>query len=89
MAQGHHYIRDGKDAELLFDLNTDPFEMINLLDRTDGELKAAGFRQMLLEFLTANPASEEIENAYRNRFTQRLRSQVRGAPNNNQAESAD
>jgi arylsulfatase A-like enzyme len=77
VAQNHHYIRDGVGAERLFNLNVDPFEMINLVDQSDGEQNVAVFRRMLLEFLTDNPASVEVETAYRKRFRERLEAQVR------------
>ena len=79
VARDHHYIRDGLDAERLFDLAFDPFEMKNLIDQADGKQKVKVFRQMLLDFLADNQGSVEIEEAYLKRFKDRLRAQVKTA----------
>ena len=64
LASGRHYIRDGKGAERLYDLAGDPFERVNLMDSPDGPQAVGEFRRMLLEVLTENPGSIEVEAAY-------------------------
>ena len=78
MASGHHYIRDGVGAEQLYDLRVDPFERINLMASNPTASRAwRVFRRMLLEVLTDNPGSVEVEKAYLKRFRERLEAQVR------------
>ncbi len=64
MASGHHYIRDGMGAEMLYDLRNDPFERVNLMGSPSGDQAVGAFRKMLLEVLTENPGSIEVEKAY-------------------------
>jgi hypothetical protein len=64
LASGRHYIRDGTGSERLYDLKSDPFERVNLMDSPDGRLAVGHFRTMLLEVLTENPGSIEVEGAY-------------------------
>ena len=63
--------------------------MKNLVDQTGGEQKVQVFRRMLLEFLTDNPASVEVEKAYLKRYKERLVAQVRGADPATATESAE
>ena len=78
VADGQHYFRDGVGTESLFDLTEDPLETDNLIGRPEGEQKVGAFRRMLLNFLTENPASVEVENAYLKRFREQLGSTVTG-----------
>jgi arylsulfatase A-like enzyme len=73
VASGHHYLRDGKGAELLYDLRTDPLERVNLMGSTYGEQAVGAFREMLLGALTANPGSLEAEKAYLAQYREGLR----------------
>jgi arylsulfatase A-like enzyme len=76
MAYGRHYTRDGLGRERLFDLTEDPFEMDNLIGKPGVEQRVAAFRKMLLDFLTDNPASVEVENAYLKRYREQLKAAV-------------
>ena len=64
MASGHHYVRDGIGAEMLYDLTKDPFERVNLMGSSYGDQMVRDFRRALLEVLTDNPGSTEVEEAY-------------------------
>jgi arylsulfatase A-like enzyme len=64
VASGHHYVRDGLGAEMLFNLRKDPFERINLMDSSDGGQVTREFRKTLLEVLADNTGSTEVEEAY-------------------------
>jgi arylsulfatase A-like enzyme len=64
VASGHHYVRDGFGAEMLFDLRRDPFERNNLMNSSDGGQLTRDFRKTLLEVLTDSPGSAEVEEAY-------------------------
>ena len=76
VASGHHYIRDGMGAEQLYDLRSDPFERVNLMDSADGNQAVGVFRRMLLEVLTENPGSIEVEKAYLGPYRQKLKALV-------------
>ena len=78
VASGHHYIRDGMGGEQLYDLPSDPFERINLMESRRRRQKVGAFRRMLLEVLTDNPGSVEVERAYLDSYRQSLKSLVRG-----------
>ena len=78
VAGSQHYSRDGLGTERLFDLTEDPFEMDNLMGRTEGKHKVGVFRRMLLNFLTENPASVEVETAYLKRYREQLSSTING-----------
>jgi arylsulfatase A-like enzyme len=80
VASGQHYIRDGLGAERLYDLRIDPFEMVNLMGSTRGSQGVQPFRRMLLDLLTDNPGSIEVENAYMKAFRQGLKSLVEQGP---------
>jgi arylsulfatase A-like enzyme len=64
VASGHHYIRHGMGLEQLYDLRVDPFERVNLMASVVGNDRVAPFRKMLLQILTDNPGSVEVEKAY-------------------------
>jgi hypothetical protein len=64
VAAGHHYIRHGMGLEQLYDLRVDPDERRNLMASSVGGRRVGVFRRMLLEVLTDNPGSAEVEKAY-------------------------
>jgi arylsulfatase A-like enzyme len=64
VASGHHYIRHGMGLEQLYDLRVDPLERVNLMAATTGDHRVRAFRRMLLEVLSLNPGSVEVEKAY-------------------------
>jgi arylsulfatase A-like enzyme len=64
VAAGHHYIRHGMGLEQLYDLRVDPDERTNLMASSVGGRRVGVFRRMLLEVLTDNPGSAEVEKAY-------------------------
>ena len=78
VALGHHYIRNGLGDEQLYDLRTDPFERVNLMGPASGNDEVAVFRQMLLDVLTDNPGSIEVEKAYLATYRRWLEDLVRG-----------
>ena len=78
VALGRHYIRDSGGAEQLYDLDRDPFERRNVIDSPEGQQAVGAFRRMLLEVLTANPGSIEVEKAYLKPYRQWLTSLVEG-----------
>ncbi len=78
VAHDHHYIRNGLGVERLYDLIQDPYEMQNLMKRPDADQRVGAFRTMLLNFLTDNPASAEVEHAYLKRYREQLKSAIEG-----------
>jgi len=80
VAQGRHYVRDALGSEQLFDLKSDPFERMNLIDSVEGKEVAAVFRRKLLDVLTANPGSIEVEKAYLSSYRQSLKLVVEASP---------
>ena len=66
--------------EQLYDLRTDPFERVNLMASRDGDQAVGAFRRMLLEVLTENPGSIEVEKAYLETYRQWLEALVQGPP---------
>jgi arylsulfatase A-like enzyme len=76
VASGHHYLRDGMGAEILYDLIKDPFERVNLMGSSYGDQAVGSFRRMLLDVLTKNPGSREAEQAYLGTFRQELKDLV-------------
>jgi hypothetical protein len=77
VADGQHYIRNGQDAERLFDLTADPFELDDMMRRPDAGQRVQVFRKRLLDFLNDNRASTEVETAYLKFFRERLEAAVR------------
>jgi arylsulfatase A-like enzyme len=75
-ALGHHYLRDGMGAEKLYDLRNDPSERVNLMGASRGDQAVGVFRRMLLEVLTDNPGSIEVEKAYLESFRQDLKALI-------------
>jgi arylsulfatase A-like enzyme len=76
---GRHYIRDGTGSEQLYDLSRDPSELVNLADSAEGNQALGDFRRSLLEMLTDDPGSIEVENAYLKPFRQWLKSLVQAS----------
>jgi arylsulfatase A-like enzyme len=76
VASGRHYIRDGTGPEQLYDLTRDPSELVNLADSAGGGQVLGVFRRMLLDVLTENPGSIEVENAYLKPYRRWLESLV-------------
>jgi arylsulfatase A-like enzyme len=76
VAMGHHYISDGTGTEKLFDLRTDRFEQSDLMKSADRKQEVRAFRKMLLEVLTENIGSVEVEQAYLGRYREHLRALV-------------
>ncbi len=70
---GRHYIRDGTGSEQLYDLSRDPSELVNLADSVEGKQTVGDFRRILLEMLTDEPGSIEVESAYLQPFKQWLK----------------
>ena len=80
VASGRHYIRDGTGSEQLYDLRRDPSELVNLVDSAEGNQELGAFRRMLLDVLTDDPGSIEVENAYLKPYRRRLESAIREGP---------
>jgi hypothetical protein len=74
---GHHYLRDGAGAEILYDLTRDPFEQYNLIGDSHGEQTLATLRSKLLEVLIENAGSLEAEAAYLKQYRQSLKALVK------------
>ncbi len=80
VALGRHYVRDSSGAEQLYDLQTDSAEQVNLMDSARGEREVGAFRRMLLELLTENPGSVEVERAILKPYRQWLEALVPRKP---------
>ena len=78
VAAGHHYIRHGMGLEQLYDLRVDPSERMNLMASSIGGRRVGVFRRMLLEVLTDNPGSAEVEKAYLEPYRKWLEALVQG-----------
>jgi hypothetical protein len=76
VALGRHYIRNSAGLEYLYDLVTDGTERVNLADSAGGRQVVGVYRKMLLDALTENPGSIEMENTYLKAYRQRLKSSV-------------
>ena len=64
VASGYQYVRRGVGVEQLFHLRSDPYEQFDLMKSPDGQRQVGIFRKLLLEMLTDNPGSAEVETAY-------------------------
>jgi arylsulfatase A-like enzyme len=80
VASGHHYIRHGMGLEQLYDLRVDPSERVNLMASTRGDRRVGALRRMLLEVLTDNPGSVEVEKAYLEPYRKWLEALVQSPP---------
>jgi hypothetical protein len=76
VARSHHYLRDSMGTEALYDLRRDPFERVNLVGSPDDNQAVGIFRKMLLEVLTENPGSAEVETAYLKTYKEGLRALI-------------
>jgi arylsulfatase A-like enzyme len=76
VASGWHYIRDGVGPEQLYNLRRDPSELLNLVGSAEVNDVLNGFRRRLLDVLTADLGSTEVENAYLARYRRLLKSEV-------------
>ena len=78
VVDAYHYTRNGLDDETLFDLTVDPFERNNLSQRPEVAHSVKVIRKRLLNFLSDNRASVEVEKAYLKNFRERLSAVVSG-----------
>jgi hypothetical protein len=76
VARGHHYLRDATGTEALYDLAKDPYERVNLVGSSYDNQSVEVFRTMLLEVLTDNPGSIEVEKLYLEAYRQGLRALI-------------
>jgi arylsulfatase A-like enzyme len=76
VGRGHHYLRDAIGTEALYDLAKDPFERLNLAGSSYDNQAVGVFRKMLLEALTDNPGSTEVEKLYLEAYRQGLRALI-------------
>ena len=72
VALGYHYIGRSVGVEQLYHLTSDPYEQVNVLKDPDGSHHVDRFRKALLDMLTQNPGSTEVEAAYLKSYRQRL-----------------
>jgi arylsulfatase A-like enzyme len=72
VALDHHYIRSGMGTEQFYDLRIDPKERVNLMETAPDNQQVEVFRRMLLEMLTDNPGSVEVEETYLKSYRQWL-----------------
>ncbi len=79
VTSGHHYIRHGKGTEQFFDLRSDPNERVDLMLSTSDHHQVEVFRKRLLEMLTDNPGSVEVEETYLKSYRQWLKALVHDA----------
>jgi hypothetical protein len=77
VALGHHYLRNAMGAEKLYDLSVELSERVNLMGSSYGDHAVGDFRRMLLEVLTDNPGSIEVEEAYLGLYRQELKALVK------------
>ena len=80
LASGHHYLRDSMGIERLYNLRNDRFERVNLVGSPQGNQVVGAFRKMLLELLTKNPGSIEVEKAYLEPYRRGLEALVQERP---------
>jgi arylsulfatase A-like enzyme len=76
VALGRHYIRNSAGSEYLYDLVTDGTEKVNLANSPGSSQVVGVYRKMLLDALTDEPGSIEMENTYLAAYRQRLKSFV-------------
>jgi hypothetical protein len=80
VARGHHYLRDGRGIEAPYDLRRDPFELVNLVGSSSDNQAVGVFRKMLLEVLTDNPGSSEVDKAYLEAYKRGLKALIPESP---------
>ena len=80
VASGHHYIRDGMGPEQLYDLQGRSVRAGQPHGFPDGGRRVGAFRKMLLEVLTENPGSVEVERAYLEPYREWLEDLVQDHP---------
>jgi arylsulfatase A-like enzyme len=80
VALGRHYVRNDAGAEQLYDLRRDRFESVNLAESAEGKPVVSALRRMLLDVLTENPGTIEVEKAYLRPYKEWLRSLVEQSP---------
>ena len=61
---------------MLYDLRSDPSEQVNLMGSAYGDQTVGVFRRMLLEVLTDNPGSIEVEETYLETYRQGLKALI-------------
>jgi hypothetical protein len=76
VASGHHYLRDAIGNEELYDLSRDPFELVNLVRSSPDNQAVGAFRKMLLDVLTENPASIEVDKVYLEAYKKGLKALI-------------
>jgi arylsulfatase A-like enzyme len=88
VSTGHHYLRNGMGAEILFDLRNDPTERINLIGTPYGDQTVGGLRRTLLDVITESRGSKQVEQAYLATFRQGLDALIHkdSPPRNTEAE---
>jgi hypothetical protein len=77
---GYHYIRSGQGVEHLFDLTLDPYETGDVIASVAGQAKVPMLRKMLLDVLSSQPGSSEVEKAYLAGYRSWLEELVRAGP---------
>jgi hypothetical protein len=77
---GYQYIRNGQGVEHLYDLSLDPYEYGNVIHSPSGQAKLPMLRKMLLDVLSSQPGSSEVENAYLGGYRSWLEELVRAGP---------
>ncbi len=80
MASGYHYRRNGRGLERLFDLKLDSYEQVNLIDSAADLARVATFRKMLLDVLSRERGSLEVEKSYLSSYRTWLEDLVHGRP---------
>jgi len=76
VARGMHYMRDSTGVEQLFDLTIDPFEAHDIVSLPDSVRSLQVLRKLLLEVLSDEKASLEVENSYLKPFRDQLESLI-------------
>jgi arylsulfatase A-like enzyme len=81
VSRGWHYIRDGGDAEWLYNLADDPGETLNRLQTPEDLTPLVNeFRRSILRVLTQEPAIAGAEADYLKRYRRRLEAVVGPRP---------
>ena len=79
VAPGWHYIRDVVGPEQLYDLRRDSSELHNLVGSAEVNPVLDVFRRTLLDVLTDDHGSTEVENVYLARYRRSLQSEVQAS----------